>query len=134
MKINEMKKINKLPLLYVLFLSFSLNAQVTTKVNHDVLISNSTIVKLGHSDQVRNLTKKSRTPETKREQNRRFKKVPDNFKGRNGKSKSIYSALEHQGLDPVRQYQFNGMTSNSRLHKGACSKLVFGFSTLVFGL
>jgi len=95
-----------------ILLAFTLqvsSSQINSQRVEEVEISNALVVKLGHSKEIRELHKKSPTSQLKKERNRRFKKVPNNFKGRTGKSKAIYKNLEHQGPDLKRQKYFEGL-------------------------
>ncbi len=96
-----------------LFLGIGLSAQqVISKKVEGVSVSSSTVRLLGKSDQIRNLVSKDAISKEKKDQLKKERVTPDNFKGRRGSSKARKMELEHQGADRLRQRDF-GLSKRS---------------------
>lgn len=95
----------------IMLISFSMNAQVTTKTLDNVQISTTKAVFLGKSIPIRDAVPKTVTPKIKKQNSKINKKVPDNFKGRKNRSSAVDASKEHQP-DPVLQSEINKSITN----------------------
>lgn len=102
-----MYKLKPYIIICLMLISFSMNAQVkskvTTKKIDNVEITTTEAIFLGQSKSIRESTLKSTTSAEKKKNSKINKKVPDNFKGRKNRSSAVDFSKEHQGPDPVLQ-------------------------------
>ncbi|GLR16121.1 hypothetical protein GCM10007940_07360 [Portibacter lacus] len=90
------------------------HSQEKIKVEN-IEVTSTKVIKLGHSEPIRELQKRARTSPIKRRLNKRNKQVPDNFKGRRDRSKAVHLNIEHLGNDPLRQKETSAESTKSRI-------------------
>lgn len=93
---------NKYLLLPVLLFAHCLWGQHLPE-NIKVNVSTTKVTYLGKSLEVRDIRSYTQASRKAKIKFKRDRLVPDNFKGRRGKSKAIIPSLEHLGPDPLRQ-------------------------------
>ena len=87
----------------VLMLIFIVPSTAQEKVAN-TKISNSTVVLMGKSKPINELIQLQSTSKEKKARFKQNKQKPDNFKNRRGYSNAVLLDLEHQGVDPIRQW------------------------------
>ncbi len=96
-----------------LLFSFSLSAQISTRIVEEASIMETKAIFLGKSVAVKEAISKSTTSAERKSLRKIAKKVPDNFKGRKNRSSAVKQSKEHQGPDRVLQ-KVNSITGDNQ--------------------